>query len=79
MTVEAWLVSAALGVLALWMVASLIDAVGEREPATRIVQPPRQPIRPYPEPSAQAPWHPEFALTRVRHVRAARCRDYLED
>lgn len=79
MSAESWLVVVALGVFALWVVAGLIEAAAGRQPVARIVQSPRPPMRPYPEPSGEAPWHPEFNLARGRRVRAARCRHHWED
>ncbi|XUL91028.1 hypothetical protein ACQ86D_34005 [Streptomyces galilaeus] len=79
MSAETWLVIVALAVLAMWVTASLINAVGDRRPRARIVQPPRPPLPSFSQPSARVPWHPEFHLARGRRVRAARCRRSLED
>ncbi|MFJ9895274.1 hypothetical protein ACIQPR_18355 [Streptomyces sp. NPDC091280] len=79
MSVEVWLILGVLAVFVLFVVAGFIETLDERRPPVRVVQPPRQPMRPYPDLSPRAPWHPEFALARGRRVRAARGRHHLED
>ncbi|MFJ8140622.1 hypothetical protein [Streptomyces sp. NPDC096013] len=61
-----------LTMLALFAVAGVVDAIGDRQPTARVVQPPRRRVPLLPPTRNWQPGEAEFALHRARGIRAAR-------
>ncbi|MFJ9243775.1 hypothetical protein [Streptomyces sp. NPDC101776] len=72
------IIGASLVMLALFVVAGVIDDLGERQPPARVVQP-RRKVPLLPPPRDRQPGQAAAALTRGRHIRAARAQARARD